>query len=262
MYDFSLQNPPLICVAARVQFMPLAKIADHIPNVQEALRIKGYPHFESSETRTLRIDDHAQAGTNVTFESQPHWDFLNLERTISVRLDQESLTLFFAEYHHFSEAQPIYSAILEMIAEVIPSLMFVGIQLRYINHIPLDVGENAADWVIPSVLGMPVVGGLIRLGSISETSFQTPEGGNLIVRCAALANGLTLPPDILPLNVELKHSLQCDTPFVMLENVHVRRMKAVPFSAENCLDQLSELRGHIAEIFKATVTPKAQESWK
>jgi uncharacterized protein (TIGR04255 family) len=262
MSDFSLQNPPLICVAARAQFMPLAKIADYIPEVQESLRLKGYPNFESSETKAFRIDNPAQAGVNITFESQPRWDFSNLERTILIRLDRESLTLFFADYHHFSQAQPFYSAILEMIAVKIPSLMLVGIQLRYINHIRLDVGENAADWVIPSVLGMPVVGGLTRQGSISETGFETPEGGSLIVRCAALANGLTLPPDILPLNIALKHSLHSDAPFVMLENVHACLMKDVPFSTENCLNQLSTLRANIVKIFRVTVTPKALESWK
>ncbi len=263
MSDFFLQNPPLICVAARVQFMPLALISEeYIPKLQEALRLKGYPHFETFEMNALRIDQDAQAGMSLTFDSLPRWSFSNLEKTICVRVDRESVTLFFADYHHFSQTQPIYSEILTIVEKTIPSLTLVSIQLRYINHIPLQVDENAADWVIPSVLGMPVLEGLGRQGSISETGFQTAEGGSLVVRCAALANGFTLPADILPLNIRLKHQLHCQTPFILLENVHTRPTSPALFTAEDCLRQLSGLRTHITNIFKATVTPTALESWK
>jgi hypothetical protein len=44
--------------------------------------------------------------------------------------------------------------------------------------------------------------------------------------------------------------------------VHQRQADPVTFSAESCLAQLSSLRRHNAEVFRATVTPKALETWK
>jgi hypothetical protein len=110
---------------------------------------------------------------------------------------------------------------------------------------------------------MPNVGELKRQGSISETSFQTPEGGQLVTRCMSLnAGSPTLPPDLLPLNASLKYPVLGDGPFLLLENLHQRPAEPIAFSAESCLSQLSALRGHNATVFQATVTSQALETWK
>lgn len=150
-----------------------------------------------------------------------------------------------------------------MVEQAIPSLLPQLVQLRYIGYIPLKEGMRPVDWVTPSVLGMPNIGKLSRHGSISETNFMTPEGGQLVMRCTSLgAGGLTLPPDLLPLDAKLKHPLRSEHPFILLENLHQRKADEKTFTAESCLSQLSALRKHNVEVFQATVTPKALESWK
>ncbi len=263
MSDFSLNHPPLICVAARVQFMPVEKISAYISELQEALRLAGYPHFEEQRTKVWQIDDRAEAGMNVSFQEISRWDFANLEKTVTIRVDRESLTLLFTDYDHFSNAEPHYRTILKKVEEKIPSLLPQLVQLRYIACIPLPEGASPTDWVTPSVLGMPNLDRLQRLGSVSETSFLTPEGGQFVTRCMSLGpQGLTLPADLLPLNAKLKHPLQSETPFLLLENLHQRQAEVATFAAESCLTQLSSLRAQNAEVFQATVTPQALESWK
>ena len=262
MSDFSLNRPPLICVAARVQFAPVDAIAKYIPEVQETLRLQGYPHAQDPvETKTWRIDDLANAGMNVSFQTFPRWDFSNVERTVTIRLDRESLTLLFTDYDHFAHAEPHYRSIFSMVEKAIPALLPQLIQLRYVAYIPYE--SDPTEWVLPSVLGMPNLGALQRQGSISETSFQTPEGGQLVTRCMSLSpKNPTLPPDLLPLNAKLKYSIHSELPFLLLENVHQRQAEPVAFSAESCLAQLSSLRCHNAKVFRATVTSKALETWK
>ncbi|MFN7342781.1 MAG: TIGR04255 family protein, partial [bacterium] len=127
----------------------------------------------------------------------------------------------------------------------------------------LEEGASPTDWVLPSVLGMPNLGDLERQSSISETSFQTPDGGQLVTRCMSLGTGSpTLPPDLLPLNASLKYPFPGTCPFLLLENLHQRPAEQTPFSAESCLSQFSALRHHNAKVFQATVTPKALEIWK
>jgi len=263
MSEFSLTNPPLICVAARVQFARLAKIADYIPDLQEAFRLGGYPHFHEQKTKAWQIDDRAEAGMNVAYEEIPRWEFSNLERTVTIRVDRESVALLFTAYDHFLNAEPHYREILGMVEKSITGLLPQMVQLRYIGYIPLMGDASPTDWVAPSVLGMPNLGDLKRQGSISETSFQTPEGGQLVTRCMSLGIGSpTLPPDLLPLNAPLKYPFPGNCPFLLLENLHQRPAEQVPFSSESCLSQLSALRYHNARVFQATVTPKALETWK
>jgi uncharacterized protein (TIGR04255 family) len=264
MSEFSLNNPPLICVAARVQFAPVQTIGKYVPELQESLRLNGYPLTQDPvTTKNWRIEDRAEAGMNVAFQEFSRWDFSNAERTVTLRLDQESLTLLFTDYDHFAHAEPHYRSILSMVEKAIPALLPQLVQLRYIGYIPVEPPSDPKKWVLPSVLGMPNLGDLKRQGSISETTFQTPEGGQLVTRCMSLGpKNLALPPDLLPLNARLRHSLQSELPFLLLENVHQRPAEQVPFSVESCLAQLSGLRRHNAAVFQATVTPAALETWK
>lgn len=261
---FHLDHPPLHCVAARVQFAPIAKIREYAEDLQEALRLQGYLHFSEQKTNALRIDQNAQAGTNFSFSEVPQWNITDRERKITLRLDSESLTIIFGNYTKFSLAQPDYQQILETVEKTVKGIAITELQLRYINHIPLaqEDGAGPDKWVKPVVLGMPNLGELHRAASVSETSYQTPEGGRLIVRCSSLAHGLTLPPDLLPLDIEMNHPLQSQTPFVLLENVHARKAQESKFSAESCLKEFCEMRTYIHTAFQETVTPEALKIWK
>ncbi len=264
MSEFSLNHPPLICVAARVQFAPVRKIADYIPELQEALRLNGYPLAQAPVmTKNWSIQHSVETGMKVDFEELPRWDFANLEKTVTIRVDQASLTLLFTNYDHFQNAAPHYRQVLDKVEQTIRPLVPQMVQLRYIGYIPYESGTAPTDLVASSVLGMPNLGGLKRQTSISETSFETPEGGQLVTRCMSLNPGnLTLPPDILPLDAKLKYPFQSEKPFLLLENVHQRKAQSESFDAEFCLAELSALRAHNAKLFQATVTQKALELWK
>ena len=200
---------------------------------------------------------------NVEMHEFARWDFANVERTVTIRVDAESVTLLFTAYDHFRSAEPHYRAIFGMVEKSIPALLPQMGQLRYIGFIPLAEGSVPTDWVIPSLLGMPNVGGLQRQGSFSETSFQTPEGGVLVTRCMSLGAGHpSLPPDLLPLGAKLRYPFPSPEPFVLLENLHQRPLEIAQFTAEACLAALSALRPSNSEVFRASVQPQALEKWK
>jgi uncharacterized protein (TIGR04255 family) len=264
MSDFSLRHPPLICVAARVEFTPVESIGKHLPGLQESLRLGGYPLADDPvKTKTWRIEDREDGGMNVTFQKFSRWDFANVERTVTIRVDRESVTLLFTEYDHFRNAEPHYRKILAMVETAIPGLLPQVVQLRYIGYIPIEGGTEPTDWVTPTVLGMPNLGPLARRGSVSETSFQTPENGHLVTRCMTLDAGRpALPPDLLPLKARLRFGSPSKSPFILLENVHRQSATLKAFAAETCLAELSALRRYNAEVFQKTVTSKALETWK
>jgi uncharacterized protein (TIGR04255 family) len=264
MSEFSLSRPPLICVAARVQFARVDAIGTHVPVLQEELRLNGYPMADDPvKTKTWRIEDRAEAGMKVDMHEFFRWDFANVERTVTIRVEPESVTLLFTAYDHYRNAEPHYLRILGMVERSIPALLPRMCQLRYIGYIPLTDGSVPTDWVIPSLLGMPNVGELKRQGSISETSFQTPDGGQLVTRCMSLGAGHpSLPPDLLPLGAKLRYPFPSPVPFVLLENLHQRGVEMATFTAEACVACLSALRPSNSEIFRASVQPQALDTWK
>ncbi len=258
------RNPPLLCVVARVQFAPIQKIASYVENLQEALRTSGYPLFEERTNKGVQIHGNSNGVMNVENREISQWDFSNAQKTVAARLDHESLTLFFGDYHNFEEVRSHYLAILQALEDTIPKITLSTLQLRYITFLPLEVGEEPKNWLQESLLGMPNLQTLQRQGSVSETSFQNSDGGMIFVRCHCLHGGFSVPADLLPLplNMHLKQPLECNHPFILLENVHVNKAQKQDFVAEQCLSELSAMRPQISEVFLASTTKKAHQKWK
>lgn len=264
MTEFSLTKPPLLCVVARVQILRVESLANFIPTLQEALRLDGYPLSESPiKTKNWKIEEIQGSGMNVGYEEVERWEFSNAEKTVIIRLDIGSVSILFTDYDHFSHAEPHYRRILSMIEEAIPSLQATSFQLRYVGYIPCEHDSDPSEWVTASVLGMPNLGDLQRSRSISETHFETPDGGQMVTRCMSMGSrNLTIPPDLFPLRATLRYPEISPVPFLLLENVHHRKIDPTPFTSASCLAQISALRLYNSQVFQATVMPKALESWR
>jgi len=257
---FTLSNPPLICVLARVQFTPIESIADYIPILQEKLRLIDFPHYQEGKIETLHVGSDSNAGMGISIEHHTQWSFSNVEKTLSLHVDQNSLSFIFGDYTDFATAESTYKSVLEAVEACIPKILCVAFQLRYINHIPIQ--GDPSEWVSSSVLGLPNIGEMQRVASVSETSLATSENSKLVVRCSVLPAGPTLPPDLQPITIKLKHQLQCDSPFITLECVHLKNIEPHQLSQSWCLKQISSLRPNLREAFLHTVTPTALEQWQ
>ena len=260
--DFSLNNPPLLCVMARVEFAKIPKIKDYAVDLHESLRMKNLWEFDERKSNGIHINPNAEAGPNITYGEEALWVITDRERKISLRVDSESITILFGNYNKFEQAEPLYVEVLQAIEQTIKGIVCKELQLRYINHIAQENGTGPDKWVKPAVLGMPNFEGLQRMASVSETSYRSTLGGRLVVRCSSMPNGLTLPPDLLPFEMESKLPLQSPTPFVLLENLHAKQAGQSAFSATACLEEFSEMRSDIHRAFQETATPQALEIWK
>ena len=229
--------------------------------LQDLLRTKGFSHFEERTSHAFRIDQNSDSGASVALQNVLQWIIADKERKVSLRIDDESLTILFGNYTNFEEAKPLYEEVLGAIEKTIAGMIYKELQLRYINCILMkDSVPN--DWVTPAVLGMPNFQGLHRMASISETNYETSAGSRLTVRCSSMASGLTLPPDLLPFEMETALPLQSPKPFVLLENLHAKKSNEAAFSAQSCLKEFGEMRADIHTTFRKTVTLQALEKWK
>lgn len=259
---FSLNSPPLLCVVARVQFAPIAKIKEYAAELQEDLRLKGYSHFEIRKTKGVYIQQNAEGGTKVDVSEVPQWIIANRDSKVSLRVDGKGISILFGRYTKFQEARPQYEELLRAIEEQVKGIVCQEFQLRYINYIALGEAIGPDERVRPGLLGLPNVDGLRRRASVSETSYQAESGGALIVRCSAMPQGLALPPDLLPLEVEPDLPLQSKQPFILLENLRSKKAVKPEFSAHCCLSEFELMRAEIHTAFQKTVTEEALAKWK
>ena len=260
--DFSLSKPPLVCVVARVQFTPIAKIKNYVELLQDELRLKGFRYLEERQANTIQIGHNAQAGANVSFKEVKQWVVADQTRNISIRIDENSFSILFGKYTSFNDARELYQTLLTSIEKNMKGIFYNQLKLRYINHISHSVKEGPNKLVQPCVLGLPNLNELKRLASVSETSYQTSSGGHLVVRCSSMPNGLTMPRDLLPLEFNTELPSHSKTPFILLENLHAINFKEKEFSAKTCLEEFEGMRADIHQAFKQTTTEEAKKLWE
>ena len=255
------ENPPLLCVVFAITFTPLPKMKEYVHDLHEDLRMRNFPDYHQHEGNAVEFASSGTSEPRVAWQKVLRWDITSDDKKTLIRIDERSVTIHFANYRDFNENRTSLKQILEAIEKSIPQLKVTSLTLRYINHIPLQEKENPTQWVTPALLGLssqPSLG-LNRKNSLTETVFETGEGSVLVVRCSAFAEGLTVPPDLLPLDFEIK--THADHPFLTLENLHHLTGSEILDSSE-ILGKLDKLRHPIAVIFAGLTTPKAHEVWK
>ena len=106
---------------------------------------------------------------NVGFQEFSRWDFANVDGTVTIRVDGESVTLLFTDYDRFENAEPHYRKILAMVENAIPALLPQMVRLCYVANIPLTQDSPPTDWVVQSVLGVVNLGDLSRQGACQNS---------------------------------------------------------------------------------------------
>jgi uncharacterized protein (TIGR04255 family) len=262
MTEITYNDPPLLCVVVSIQFEKVANFSEHLSTLLKLFPEIGFPIPDSVKMNAIKFGPVGDAGPRVSWFETTKWDFKDQARTTLIRLDDDGVAIHFADYRTFDTKNKILQNILQVINEALPSVIVKEYVLRYINHIPIQENENLTEWVNPAILGLPDQPDLEleSLGSVTESIFQSGPDGRLLVRCSTMAGGLTLPPDLFPLDLNLSISLESNCPFIRLENVHLLQVTE-SFQSTLALERISSLRASISLLFTALTTPTAHKKW-
>jgi len=255
----ALTNPPLICVVAKVKIKSLTskEIKDYIPSIQKELRLARYP--ESGKSIQGRLDINPQTKQMVSTEI-PQWLFYNLEKTVCLLLDEEGFSIAFSSYKNFTTELSHYETLLGILQKEIPKITVESYSLRYVDHIPMQEGQDYTQWVIQTLLGVPNLGGSVREGSVSETVLKVESGGKIFFRCTTFPNGNAIPPNLLHLQMQWD-AQKTETAFITLDSVHTTPVKNHDFNAETTIAELKTLKDPLNDVFFLTTTQEAQKTW-
>lgn len=263
MPPHKFEKPPLLCVLFSLHFKPLDRIEANALAFKENAALRGFPGFDFIGVDSFQVDKRADSDPQITFRKIPKWNFMTEDKKALIRLDSSSMTLHLADYSFFENAVDRLKTALELLKACCPEAKITRYTLRYINHIPLNPGESPAEWVNIALLGLPsqTEMGMEREGSVTETAFLVGDDQRYTVRCACFSRGLVIPPDLLPLPLDLKFDMESKTPFVRIENNHSKSVSA-ELDCALAFQALSDLRNPVTSFFSAITTPSAHIQWQ
>jgi len=263
MNEIKYDKPPLLCVVVSIQFEKVTNFSDCHSALLEAFRGIGLTVPDSVKINNIEFQPGGDSGPKVKWHETTKWDFKDPARTTLIRIDENGVAIHFADYRSFEGKTEILLGIFEILDKAIPSLRVQRYVLRYVNHIPVTNSEDPSQWVNPAILGLPNQPGLSlkRVGSVNESIFESESGGQLVLRCSTMGGGLTVPPDLFPIDLKFAVPFESETPFIRLENVHLLSIEEL-FKPSAALDRISSLRQPISRLFTALTTQTAHQQWQ
>jgi len=256
--DFSgrLTKAPIVYALCHIQFAPVLKMRDYVPDIQDRLR-ETHENFDEEQITGILMAG-GSAAPSVQVETR--WRFDNASRQSGYILQNSSLLYHTTSYTDFEDFVPEVTRGLSAVAPVAKIQRLQRVGLRYIdliegtNDVPVD------DFIHPQLLGFGR-----ELGSVNEHLsqyiFTGKTGmGTLVLRVTRGRHGAPLPPDLLPLVLKPVRTPPKSKATIFFDTDHfVKDPQTVPSELESLV---RDLKKPIASAFKKATTQKALDVWK
>ncbi|MBI3504669.1 MAG: TIGR04255 family protein [Proteobacteria bacterium] len=255
-----LTNSPLVLVLSQVRFAAILDLADRIPAFQRDLKALGFPRFE--EVHIPRLKSLDNSGPQIELTKQ--WHFLSANRAEGFVLSQDFITYLTGSYHTFEHFLARFLTVVRRSDEWGTLELVDRVGLRYVDLIQPKPGEGIEDYVLPSLLGVPLSVtaplGAKRTSLASETTFDTPDG-TLVVRLRQLAQGAVTPPDLQPELLRLQKSVGRDESAYALDTDFFAADLEKAADIHLLEDTLWRLHAGAHLAFEGSVSPHALQAW-
>lgn len=228
-----------------------------VPDIQEHFRKSGFPEY-----RTRQLPGNlVWNGSELVQNTAPQWEFADKDNTTSILLNLDAVTVQTTAYKRFEDLHATIKLAFSTVHEVVSLAQAHRYGLRYVNVVRFGGNPTFAEWITPSLLGLPHLNGAYRAGSFSETVLHSDADSRLVARCMAMPDGLPIPVDLLPCTLSLPFAIPLDEPFVILDNDHSRTLSE-DFDPETATRAVGDMHDLLDHAFRAAVTPYAIEQWE
>lgn len=202
-----MSNAPVYYVLAQIKFTPVKAMKKYVDDIQDALRLQGYPLFESRESTQLKFEFNTPSEpAQPAFETVQHWYMSDLKRTSGFVLGNDFITFQTTEY---DTHQPFIKELMKGFTAVMdhpkPALV-TRLGLRYLDAVLPENGETIEQYLCEGLHGINLE--LDQIQSVNELVFQTKvgpivENGFLVTRLHKMRGQLGFPPDMIPVGVDM-----------------------------------------------------------
>jgi uncharacterized protein (TIGR04255 family) len=245
-----LEHPPIQLAVAQVQFQPLLVLADPrgVAAFQDAVKDR-FPRLNRMTTLELTVGPEGVA-TRPTPGSG--WSFENLDGSLRVLIDTNSLSLETRSYQSFDDLRDTFVSVLDTFAQVAKPGERTRLGLRYVNQLIFDDVDSPSGWralVRSELLGLVANPELAADDVISHTLGETRltyERSQLIARYGFLRAGAGVDGSRL------------ERPFFLIDidNFDVRPIPEV--DPQTIAAELDDFHGDIYSVFRWSLTPEGE----
>lgn len=262
-----LKNAPVYYALAQAQFNPVAAMAKYAAEIQDELRLAGYPVQDRQEGVQVQLLATGGANPPQPQISTVHtWTMVRGDRHSGFILAPNAITFHTTSYETREEFLPQLMLGLQVVHRIARLEYVARLGLRYLDAVTSAKQETVSSYLVPSVQGVNY--GARLSYQLSESVFSTDTGplvdkGTLIARVHRLEGKIGLPPD-LQLSGLVLHDKFASHP--ASEHAVIDTDHFVQGQMKIDLDALSaqsrSLHATIKDVFEATITPHAMKSWK
>lgn len=257
----SYRRAPVFYTLAQISFAPVTKIADYIPDIQERLRHKGYPHFREQTGHQHRLESIAGHDPKVEVTSLHRWVLMDQYNRYAIVLEQDTFAFHCTEHPGFEAFMESMETALCVVQDILGIELVEQVGVRYLNAVATD-DEHALEQLLePGVLGFSgQLEGDFR-NAYSETVYAVGDG-MMAARSFVTDRGLFLPPDLesAPLKID-DDLLGLEGRRIAILDLDRKSQCSMPLSSEQVVARMRTCHDGIREAFMAMTTSEARERW-
>lgn len=263
-----MSNAPVYYALAQAQFNPVAAMAKYVDQIQDQLRRKGYPLFETQHVTHLEVPGPVPGQAQPAEPRIAHmvsWLITKSDRTAGFILAPSAITYHTTHYDTHQEFIPELLRALEAVHEAASLDHISRLGLRYLNAVLPRVGETVKQYLVGGLHGVEF--NATRRYTMSESVFGTVTSplcpnGTLVSRAHRMTAPLGFPPDLQPngLVVNPRFALQEPLEHAVIDADHYVEER-MPLDMSRLEDQLLSLHATIKDVFRAMTTDHARNMW-
>ena len=256
-----LKKAPLIYVLVQIVFTRVPKMESRWEDFHQAV-FDRYPLATPEHIRQIQIGNTDKQ----IFPDESRWNFLDRKKNEGIILASDSLVLHTTSYTTSKDFFTRLEFVLSKLIDILPSEVKVSrLGLRYVDLlIPEESlpADNQVEGKLGSISLEEIGCEFVKLEEV--TRYQTPEGGNLVIRHRQSINPDVLPGDIFPNNLENAPLLSVKKPddvvVGLMDYDHYVQLDS-EFETSYIIEKLQSMHSTSSQAFQLTTTSEAKQLW-
>ena len=240
-----LPRSPLILVIAQVQFSPVEGVRKYIRDIQEELRMKGFPYFEMCPIQQVTM-----MGPSLQVSTTDQWFFTDKSKQTNIVLTKNALVVNTVKYTTFDEYLPKVGEAVEVISQKLKLAQFGALErvsLRYVDQIRQLDGVTPEKMVKDEYLGGFLNDSDVVLRQV-VIERRTKAGGGIRTILFRPNNPNAVFGEFQAVRLNLPQFLQGEKPLI-LDMEHSMPVQGKDFLLDNILSIFRHLHGELDDLF-------------